>query len=83
MGQGNARMRNTTRRRIGSRRCVLLCQGQSIKAQDFNRAVSKDDNAGWYDVAQAPIITDRNGLSYCAIPMPSYVVPEEDGAVAE
>jgi hypothetical protein len=58
----------------------------SIKKQDFNRSVqliSQDDDAGWCNVAQAPIYTDRNGLSYCAIPMPSYVAPEEDGAVAE
>jgi hypothetical protein len=54
----------------------------NIKSQDFNRSVqliSQDEDAGWCNVAQAPIIADRNGLSYCAIAMPGYVVPEGAG----
>ncbi|PKQ10536.1 MAG: hypothetical protein CVT70_19135 [Alphaproteobacteria bacterium HGW-Alphaproteobacteria-1] len=54
----------------------------NIKAQDFNRSVAlitQDDDAGWCNVAQAPIIQDRNGVSYCAIAMPEYQVPD-DGA---
>jgi hypothetical protein len=53
----------------------------NIKAQDFNRSVqliSQDEDAGWCNIAQAPIIADRNGLSYCAIAMPSYVAPVQD-----
>ena len=67
--------------------CAFYYAQTTVIAKDFNRSVqliSQDDDAGWCNVAQAPIITDRNGLSYCAIAMPSYVAPvEEDGAVAE
>jgi hypothetical protein len=52
----------------------------NIKTQDFNRSValiSKDGDAGWCNVAQTPIMQDRDGLSYCAIQMPGYQA--EDG----
>lgn len=51
----------------------------NIKAQDFNRSVqliAQDNDAGWCGIANAPIIQDRNGLSYCAIAMPEYQAPE-------
>ncbi len=55
----------------------------NIKAQDFSRSValiSQDDDARWCGFANAPIIQDRNGLSYCAIAMPEYQAPEETEA---
>ena len=55
----------------------------NFKAKDFNRSVqiiaqSKDDY--WCNRAYAPIIQDRNGLSYCAIAMPEFQEPEEPTA---
>jgi hypothetical protein len=52
----------------------------NIERDDFQRSVqliSQDDDASWCGFASAPIIQDRNGLSYCAIQMPEYQVPEE------
>ena len=53
----------------------------NIVRVDFQRSVqliSQDNAAGWCNRANAPIIQDRNGLSYCAIAMPEYQqVPEE------
>ncbi|TRD14772.1 hypothetical protein FEV53_18365 [Palleronia caenipelagi] len=51
-----------------------------IVGDDFSRSVqliAQDDDASWCGFANAPIIQDRNGLSYCAIAMPKYQAPEE------
>ena len=56
----------------------------NIKRNDFQRSIqliTQDDDASWCVLANAPIIQDRNGLSYCAIPMPEYQAPEESAAV--
>lgn len=54
----------------------------NIVRDDFNRSVqliAQDDDARWCNLANAPIIQDRNGLSYCAIAMPEYQESKEDG----
>lgn len=53
----------------------------AIVKNDFDRSVkliSQDDDAKWCGFAQAPIIQDKNGVSYCAIAMPEYQGPEGD-----
>lgn len=55
----------------------------NIVRNDFNRSVqltTQDDDAGWCNLANAPIIQDRNDRSYCAIAMPQYHAPEEAAA---
>jgi len=55
----------------------------TIERDDFQRSVqliSQDDDASWCGFANAPIIKDRNGLSYCAIAMPEYQEPETEAA---
>jgi len=51
-----------------------------IEKDDFSRSIrliAQDDDATWCKIANAPIIQDRNGLSYCAIAMPEYQAPNE------
>lgn len=53
----------------------------AIVKNDFDRSVkliSQDDDAKWCGFANAPIIQDKNGVSYCAIAMPEYQGPEGD-----
>ena len=50
---------------------------------DAIRLIQNDDRNYWCGTAaQAPVITDREGLSYCAVQMPNYVTPEEGGEAA-
>ncbi|WP_110278350.1 hypothetical protein [Loktanella sp. PT4BL] len=54
-----------------------------IEKDDFQRSVqliTQDDDASWCKIANAPIIQDRNGLSYCAIAMPEYQGAEDGSA---
>jgi hypothetical protein len=52
----------------------------SVIRNDLRRSVHlvvQDDDAYSCDRANAPIIQDRNGLSYCAIQMPECQTPED------
>ena len=53
----------------------------NIVRNDFQRSVAlitQDDDAGWCNIANAPIIQDRNGINYCAIAMPDYPATEAE-----
>ena len=53
----------------------------NIVRNDFQRSVAlitQDDDAGWCNIANAPIIQDRNGTNYCAIAMPEYQATQEE-----
>jgi len=55
----------------------------NIVKNDFQRSVQlifQDDDTTWCGFANASITQDRNGLSYCAIQMPVYQLPEEGAA---
>lgn len=60
---------------------------QNLDTANFQDAIHLIQNDGdnyWCGTAaQSPVITDRDGLSYCAVQMPDYVTPEEDGASPE
>ncbi|ROT97420.1 hypothetical protein EB810_06030 [Altererythrobacter sp. FM1] len=54
----------------------------NIEKDDFSRSIqliAQDDGASWCGFANAPIIQDRNGLSYCAIAMPKYQAEADGG----
>jgi hypothetical protein len=47
---------------------------------DAIRLIQNDNRNYWCGTAaQSPVITDREGLSYCAVQMLNYMTPEEGG----
>lgn len=55
---------------------------QNLDTANFNDAIGlirNDTRAFWCERAQASIVQDAGGKPFCAVSMPRYQIPEEEG----